>query len=371
MRLTTKLLAFLNRVFDKDPARLLALRLNYAGLMTWKVEDGVLYTFVSSGAGSNLAVDLTQFNLTQLANHLSMQPGYSVPLYPDPEVGQLGARALLDGAGNPAESNGDHLYVYQSVLWAFLESVSRELTLAGDAIVQMLLQMSTTTASDEWLDELGRVYGIPRTAAEVDAQYGARIIAEVLRPRANNIAIESAIEVYIGQTAKVTDVVEWSGDLPVYNGALTHNSDSTHNSIGRPRYGLFDVEYGYDLLNGGDISDFQAAVAALIDKLRDAGTHLRSVLLTGSAVGDSFEFAPVDSEDDGYVVGPVLLDAAAPGSESFGMSSQIGVFSESAAAGSDSSLATYSYDTVYDGLRRHSSSVPHAGGLDLVAPLEG
>jgi len=308
MRLTQKLLSFLNRVFDKDPAQFLALRLQYDGGMVWQVADGSLTTTVTGGSGHSLTVDLSQYSVAQLANFLGTQQGYSVAYVDRSELSALSALVLIDGGSDIALSNGDHLYGYTSELWSYMEAQSSELETAEAQIGEMLNQMSTVTASNEWLDELGSYYVVPRLQGELDSQYGPRIIAEVLRPRGNNVAMEAAIKVYTGQNAKVTDVTLYGATFPLYNGAITRNSAYHYNASRVPLYGLFDVEYGYDLINGGDITAFQQTVRDLINRLRDAGTHLRSLLLTGSMLADSLT-PPTDGGQLSITVGAAFSDA--------------------------------------------------------------
>lgn len=367
MLLTTKLLAYLNRVFDKDPKRFLALRLTYAGGMSWRVENGVLTTVAVGGPGVSLTVDLTQYTVTGLVAYLSSQQGYSVLYKDNTELTNLSARVLLDGASDIATSNGDHLYGYTNVLWAYLESAANELLSAKTAVDEMLKQMSTTTAGDVWLDYLGLHYGIPRLVAEADAAYGPRIIAEVLRPRANNVAIENAIKVFTGQDATVTDVVEWTSPLPKYNGANTHNGAINYNSTAQPRYGLFDVAYGYDILNGGDIASFQAVVTSLIGRLRDAGTHLRSLLLTGSTLFDELSSPPTDDTDLGLVVGaPLTDDSTAPDDTALSVDMALAAMDDTASIGSEAATGTYVFTTSYNGLRVYDGAVGHRGGYSFV-----
>src|SRR3546814_8641630 len=164
MRLTQKLLSFLNRVFDKDPGRFLALRLRYDGGMTWRVEDGYRHTTVSGGSGEDLAVDLSQYRIADLIIHLAAQPGYEIAYGDQTELSVLSALTLLDASGDIDLSNGDHLYAYTSVLWSYYEANAKELQLAGAQIPEAIAQMSTKTAQGDWLDGLGGYYGEIGTA---------------------------------------------------------------------------------------------------------------------------------------------------------------------------------------------------------------
>lgn len=287
MRLTPRLLGHLNRVFSADPEPFLALRLRYAGEMTWRVADGRLRTTVPEAPTANLDLDLAGYTIGGLAAHLAAQPGYLVPYVALGEQARLSALALLDGEGDPARSNGDHLRAYSSVLWSYMEALAIELAAAAAAIESLPLEMQTTTAEGTWLDLLGSYYGIRRQGGEADRAYGARIIAEVLRPRGNNVAIEMAIRSMTGQEAAVVDVVEWGADAPLHDGSITYDGTHLHNSSAQPRYGLFDITVGYDLEGAYDPTAFAASMRALVERLRDAGTQLRAVSLEAAEMEDS------------------------------------------------------------------------------------
>lgn len=362
MHLTQKLLSRLHRVFNKDPGTFLALRLQYAGSMTWTVADAVLTTTVTDGPGQPLSVDLTQYTLGQLYAFLAAQPGYSVAYGDSSALSLLSARILVDGSNDIAQSNGDHLYGYTSVLWAYLEAQAVELQAAEAQIVEMLKQMSTKTAQAEWLDEIGGYYAVPRLQGENDASYGPRIIAEVLRPRGNNVAMEAAIKIYTGQAAKVTDVTLYGDTFPLYNGVITRNSAYTYNASRAPLYGLFDVDYGYDFENGGDIAQFAQIVRDLIDRLRDAGTHLRSLLLRGSDMADTFA-PPTDTGAISWAVSAAIEDTlTAPDDSAFAMASTLGDLSDTFAAAADDAQLVVTYDYRYNGIRRYNGVIFRVGG---------
>jgi hypothetical protein len=359
MLLTPKLLSFINRVFDKDPRKFLALRLSYGGGMTWNVQDAVLTTNVQGGIGAPLNVDLTQYTLADLVGYLAAQPGYSVPYADAGDNAQLSARILLDGSGDIAVSNGDHLYGYTNVLWAYLEAASSELARAKAQIAEMLQQMSTTTAGDVWLDELGGYYGIPRISGEADASYGPRIITEVLRPRENNVAMEAAIKAFSGQNTTVTDVTEWSSVAPLYNGSEVHDGSILHNAAASPLYGLFDVVYGYDLENGGSLTEFAQLIRDLIDRLRAAGTHLRALSLSASSMSDAFTHAPSDAS--AMSVGAAMTDPLTAPTESTTIGVAMVALTDTAVAGLDGLAAIISTNYTYSGLRLYNGAITHQG----------
>lgn len=264
MKLTKRLLSYLHRVFDKSPEPFLALRVRCDGTgLTWTVSDAVLTLTPVGGTAVPLTVDLTGTTVGMLATYIASQPGYQVPYVDSSQLSALQATVLMDGAGNVAQSNGDHLYGYTSVLWAYMEANAVELKAAETQIGNMVLQMSTTTAEDMWLDELGSYYKVPRNQGELDPQYGPRIIATVLRPLANNVAIENALRVI-------------TGGLPV--------SVVDYDTIVNNSYGQFDVDMtvSLDFLAVTAYATLLFSIVDTINGMRDAGTFLRRLrILTG------------------------------------------------------------------------------------------
>ena len=365
MRLTKKLLSFIQRVIRQDPDAFIALRLWYSsGSMTWSVQDATLTTVVADGPGQSLSVDLTQYTITSLVSYLASQPGYTVTYIDGTELSQLSAQVLLDASGDIGASNGNAIYGYTNPLYSYMEAMAGELAVAEGQIAQAIQQMSTKTGRDIWLDEIGSYYGVPRLPAELDVSYGPRIIAEVLRPRGNNVAIEAAIKVYTGQSASVTDVVLYGSPTPAYNGAINYDGTSHYNATSKPQYGLFDIDYGYDLINGGDITSFAAIVRDLIGRLRDAGTHLRALTLTGSAISDAYTTPPSDGSDtQSLVVIGILSDSAAAGDDSaFAAAVSMSALADAAVAGSEDLELLVTYNVHYDGVRYYDGSVPYSGG---------
>lgn len=361
MKLTQKLLSLLHRVFDPDPEQFLALRISYGGSMTWTVSEGVLSTTVVGGIGQGFSIDLTTLTLAQLTSAISALPGYQV-LYADGSANlALSARVLIDGAGDIAQSNGDHLYAYTSLVWAYMEAVGTELKAAKAQIPEAINQMSIPTASDDWIDELGSYYGVPRLQGEQDQSYGARIIAETVRPRSNNIAIERAISYYTGQATKVTDVTIYGPSFPKYNGAVTHNSAYHYQAQSSHLYGLFDVQLGYDLLGGTDQTAFAAVVAGIVDRLRSAGTHMRALSLQSSDISDSFT-PPVDGAMP-LVATPVLADTlTAPADIEPVLNASIGTTTDALVPPSDTSSGAVVYGYKYNGVRTRNGAITYAGG---------
>lgn len=292
MSMLQALMSHLTRVYDRTPGPYLAIRLTYpAGSLQWQIVDDMLTVTVSGGIGTSLSVDLSQYTIGSLVDFLAAQPGYVV-LYIDPESTSLSALALADGSGDQAVSNGDHIYGASNLNWILMSAVGKELRLAQDAIVAGLLETSTTTADGEWLDLQGKMYAVPRELNEQDAQYGPRIAAEVALPRQNNVAIEAALEAATGQFATVTDVTAFGSPFPLFDGSISHSGQPFfYNALAKQVFNLFDVAIGYDLIGSYSPADFATKIRQQVNRLRAAGTHLRTLTLTGSVMGDTVPMA--------------------------------------------------------------------------------
>jgi hypothetical protein len=193
-------------VFDKAPGTELALRVRNHNGLTWVVADGKLLVTTGQSqvfdgtetfnglydwGSTTREYDLMGQTLGQLANALRAD-GHDV-VFEDDVLSARAAHTLTEGSGDQDLSNGDHLTVYTSVLWALLSAYAGELSLAEYQIGQALRQMILTQAEGEWLDVWASIYGVPRRSGEADGALQDRIPQEVFRHRVNGFAIEEAI----------------------------------------------------------------------------------------------------------------------------------------------------------------------------------
>lgn len=284
MRLTDKLIDYLHGAFDRDADRRIALRIRYDGAMTWKIAGRTLSTLTAGGSGSDLSFPLAGLTVAELANLVAQQPGYSV-VFVDADLAGRSAASLLDGESDQAASNGDALYAPESTAYHILDALSVELEAAKAAIRPMLEQLSIRTAGADWLDEIGGYYGVPREAGEGDEMYARRIVADTLRPKGNNVAIEEAIAALLGgYEASVIDapmaevITYWRAD-----GTVRADGTRQADAIVRRHYGQFDVLAGFDLMSAESLTELSARVRRAVEGFRDAGTRMRQIAIEGRA----------------------------------------------------------------------------------------
>lgn len=369
MLLTQKLFGYLHRIFNQDPKPFLAMRLQYAGGMTWNVTDGVLTTTVSGGPGQSLTVNLADYTLYGLVDYFAGQAGYDVVYADQTELAHLSALVLLDGAGDIAQDNGDHLYAYTSLLYALMEANAIELDDARAQIAAMLQQMVVQTATGEFLDDLGNRFGVPRQVNEADSDYGPRILNEVMRPRGNNVALAEDISNLTGQPVTVDDYSYYGNPPYEYNSQYTFNGALNYQQPVIPIYGLFDVTYGYDLESGQDPTTYAQTVADLVNKYRDAGTHLHTLKLSGSVLMDAFT-APTDGGAIPWALTMPLSDTfTAPVDGALGMALALAAMSDSFTAPTESASLSVSYSTTFNGLRNYNGQVPYGSGQTFTETL--
>jgi len=303
------MLDHIHRAFDKSPRSFAAFRLRHASpAFSWRVQDKAI-----SGLDGGVvlwSIPLAGHTIKSLVSAMASMPGVSIPYSAPIDQTGISAIALLDGSGALAQSNGDVVSAYSSLLWMFLDAMAAQLVKARDTIVDMLDQMSVATADEDWLDEWGGYFAISRLLGEPDYAYRRRIIAEVIRPRGNNKAIELSLAEVFDESLTVTDTMRWGPASPMLDGAKSLDGTWVLNASALPVYGLFNVQIGYDLESGEDQAAYAALVAAQVDKMRDAGTHMDSLSLSGSRLTEEVLAQPADGSIALLVTVPNLLDGA-------------------------------------------------------------
>ncbi|MBI1207464.1 MAG: hypothetical protein GC191_09285 [Azospirillum sp.] len=192
----------LNRVFDKTPQKVLALRVRSDGGLAWLIAADVLT--VSRPGLADLALDLADVTLAELRDVL-LDAGCDIVHEADGATLALSALTLLDGWGDQDVSNGDHLYAYSSLLWSWLDAVGRELGDAKDSIVEMLQNMTLTTSHTEWTDMWGAYFNCVRRPAESDSALSDRIAYELRRARSNPVAMRASIKHILGFNVEIRE----------------------------------------------------------------------------------------------------------------------------------------------------------------------
>jgi hypothetical protein len=316
VRLTNKLLGYLHRVFNKDPMQFLALRITCdSGQMTWAVSDGFLtLTPANSNFAQPMMLDLSTFTVQSLGQFVASQPGYLVLFQDSSTKKNLSALVLLDATGDVSQSNGDHLFGYTNLLYAYVNATASELELLQAQIGNALQQMSTTTAEAEFLDFQGTFYDVPRNSvgstSELDTSYSPRIISNVLLPSSNNFGMAIALEAqFPGTQVVITDAVTTAGTILLRDGSIFFNSEFVHNSTGSTvAGGLFDVTFAFSFSGPITFEDYAPLVIAAVNKYRLGGTNIRNLFLKNGLTAT----VPITNFTLGVVLVTVFDQAAAP-----------------------------------------------------------
>lgn len=187
-------------VFDKDPGAELVFRLRHALGAAWLIADGVM---TATAGAQEFSYDLATTTVAGLVAKLRAD-GFDV-LSIASEFDTYSALVLISGSGQQAETNGDHVHAFTSLMWALMSGYAREVNAAEYQVRQALLQMVITTAEGEWLDLWGTLYGVPRLDGESDVAYRIRIPREAFRVRVNARAIELAIKELTGKDVQILE----------------------------------------------------------------------------------------------------------------------------------------------------------------------
>lgn len=198
------LLDSLHSVFDTDPDPVLVFVLGRTeGHLTWTVADGRL--LLEPDDGEPVEYDLADWTIGALASDIESTPGYVVTYRDNGPISLRSARVLIAGSKHTASTNGGRVLAYTSLLWSYFDAVSSDLTAMRAVSADLIQQLVMTLARGEIADIWGSYYGVPRLFGEADAAYTGRILAEIVRPKSNALAIEQAVEDLTGAPARVTE----------------------------------------------------------------------------------------------------------------------------------------------------------------------
>jgi hypothetical protein len=279
--MTNKLLGNLHNIFNKDPDAVLLFRLQSHVPFNWKIYDGVLTLGGLVEDSTVHSINLADHTIGSLIVFLRDTLGYTIEFQSSEMMG-MSALVLLDGSSDSLQSNGDHLYGYKSILWSYVSSISSELNVAILSIAEMLKQMSINLASKNWLDEHGGYYKVSRNFGESDLSYSQRIIAETLRPKNNNKAIEAAIYEASGVRVNVLDATneatEETAEQNLYEGKWTFNGSRHYSQVDMTSMRcLFDVIVNYQNIGEMSSSELMLIIRDQVNRLRAAGTYMRKI----------------------------------------------------------------------------------------------
>jgi hypothetical protein len=277
-----KLLSHLPTYFDVSADEILAFEIEpLLPGFRWHIENHVLFGLVDGA--QIVRVDLAPLTVGEVVQRLQ-------------DAGVIASANILVPANAPGitimDAVGGGVNLHRSLLWRFLDMFATELTAARAAVDAALDQMSVPTADGEWLDEWGAYFSFSRIDGERDEVYGQRLIAEIIKPKQNNMAIAMAVRQAYGQSCTVLDVIEWEFISIVHDASAEvgpfrfYDGTSTYSASSKRRFGRFDVAVGYSLESGADLPGYAALVRSLVERLRAAGTQMRALVLGGSELLD-------------------------------------------------------------------------------------
>lgn len=360
-----RFLSHLDSAFDPDAEAFVAFRVSTpsSSAFQWAVA-GDVFTCTLGGAVA-FSASLQANTVGSLASALASS-GFLVNNLADATAQALSASILMDGTG----SVNDPVMAFGSMLWAIGEAIGVELDAAGIAADQALLQVVMSSAEDVWLDLWGSYFGVPRNAGEADPDYASRIVVEVLRPRCNNVALELALGEIFGQSVAVNDVIEYGPATPQHDGLISFDGAHLHNATVTPLWGLFDVSVGYDLLGSTDPQAYLVIVTSIINRLRAAGTYLRALNLSGSAIGDAVA-RPTDAMSS-IAVGMTLADSVTAPTDSMGTIAgvlSLGVDTVNTPTDTLTLSITYAAGFIHDGTYAFDGTKTHNAGATVSETL--
>ena len=206
------LLNRLNSIFSKDPRKITAFQLKVGSDAQLTIQDRQLtVNFVNTTipAFTLSLIDpydsVKSISISSLYNQLQADTRFTVSSL-NSVLANLGAIALVEGTYNLSANVFSNISAATSILWAIFRPLAYVLEKTKDDTDLALQQLQFVTATGDFLDYWGSVFGIPRYIGEPDNQYSIRLLWETVKPRLNNKALENIIIQGLGFDANVVDM---------------------------------------------------------------------------------------------------------------------------------------------------------------------
>lgn len=233
----TALLANLPTALNKEPKGVSAVSISFASGATFVVKDLTLKSIPPSGAALNIS--LKDITFTTLVASINAVAGYTATVLGG--LGPVKAYSLVEGTYPAPGGVAINLPYFSSPNWQLLAPLGVTLDTLDNDWNEAQKQTDLRRASGVWLDRIGLVYGITRTANEVDSRYARRLAASAIAAKCNGYAIAAIIQTALGASASVKDTgpaafsatidIDLSAGNP-YDTAALNNLLNTYKAFG-------------------------------------------------------------------------------------------------------------------------------------------
>lgn len=149
---------------------------------------------------------------------------------------------------------------------AILDAIDQELKVAESDMIASKFDLSLESATGQWLDEYGDVFGVVRQDNETDTAYRARIIQYILLDRGTIPAIKKAILAFLGDPNTYVNIYEPFNNIFFLNKSKLNSKDC-----------LLGEYYTNAVIDIFFSNNFPVAVIDIVKKFKPAGV---SVFLT-------------------------------------------------------------------------------------------
>lgn len=267
MRLLDRLISFVHDKFNRYAQGAAAISFTHNESLVVVFSDEAVTFF--NGGFERLSIDLDDTLTIQGIN------AQMAVVFPTSTANALYAsrlaRALIDSDSTFNAETGLYSYtllVPYSLLYLIMLVYAKAIKSTQLAVIEALKQLYLHSAETNWLDEWGGYFGVARDFdnGEADADFRDRMIASLLKPKCNNVAMEAAINALTGQDVTITDSV-----TPTWFGVTT----------------------GFNLLGGESPTGFAAKMASIVNQIKAAGTRFE-ITLSAAVIGDTMPVITID-----------------------------------------------------------------------------
>ena len=281
-----------NRVFNTDPALVVAITISMEGQQVASViykgafilsVNGINYTIPTTGTVQETAEAINALGITA-----TVTAG----------LNNIPAEYLYDD-----QSSGESALIYMptALMTAEMSTYARELDLQNQHIAAAGLELYANTADNDWLDYWMHFFLVPRLTTETDQAYFQRAVQEIFAIKQNNIALEILVKNALGIDIQCRDAYQVGMDPSIQQQAI----------------GRFFLDMDIpNTMSSSEVAGLMSAIEGIIKRQRAAGTDfivgalgLSTTELDVQTISETIAVAIAAQLYESLVPGPIYFGA--------------------------------------------------------------
>lgn len=264
----------LHRVFNKDPQAYPVMVVTSTVSGTIDINNSSI-TITHRYATNTLP--LADKTLNQIKTEIDALPYLSAALY-QPEHSALLAKGILPAVQQTLADG--RIYMPASIFYNEMQVYAGMLQGQADRVQDANNQLYFHSATEDWLNYWGKEhFGNPRQQGEPDSQYLSRIVAEIIKIKQNNKAMEISLKQAVSAVeCLVKDADFTNGTSLLYDGRAKYSGNDRYAYKYGSQPGCFYITADLPSEDTRTLDQITSTLVSTANRVKAAGTKLDGVI---------------------------------------------------------------------------------------------